>query len=241
MLSAGIIVAVLSLPHLGPLLTEAYPTTFEHAPGGFSTASIVAGADLFVVHCAACHGPGGGGDSPAAARLPVQPADLRAPHLLGHTEGDLFWFISTGFAAPGGGVAMPGFAAALSDEARWDLVNFLLARNAGARFVPSGTWQPAIRAPNFPIACGNQTMTLDDLRGRIVLLAGEGDVRDDEDARTVGMQPGHGRCAAAADDVTRAYALLIGRAAQGGICHRCARLAAGLSAARGRRLRARAN
>lgn len=210
MLSVGIILAVLSLPHLGPLLTEAYPTTFEHAPGGFSTASIVAGADLFAVHCAACHGPGGGGDGPAAAGLPVQPADLRAPHLLAHTEGDLFWFISTGFAAPGGSVAMPGFAPALSEEARWDLVNFLLARNAGARFDPTGTWQPSIRAPNFPIACGNQSMTLDDLRGSLVLLVSAGYVGDDEDARTVWMQPRQGSCAAASSDVTRAYALLIG-------------------------------
>jgi mono/diheme cytochrome c family protein len=34
------------------------------------------GRDLFVRYCAACHGPGGGGDGPAAAALQPPPADL---------------------------------------------------------------------------------------------------------------------------------------------------------------------
>lgn len=35
------------------------------------------GAQLYARHCAACHGTGGAGDGPEAARLPVPPADLR--------------------------------------------------------------------------------------------------------------------------------------------------------------------
>ncbi len=213
-LATGTILAVLSLPHLGPLLAEAYPTTFEHAPDGFSARSIVAGADLFALNCASCHGAGGAGDGVAASSLPVQPADLQAPHLLQHTEGDLFWFISTGFTAPGGAVAMPGFAPALSDEARWNLVQFLLARNAGARFAASGRWQPPIHAPDFPITCGNHSTTLAELRGRPVLLAASREPVATEDIQTVPLEPRPdlpNQCAAASPDVMRAYGLLIDR------------------------------
>src|SRR4029077_15564135 len=75
-------------------------------------------------------------------------SDLTAPHLLFHTEGDLFWFISHGMA--GGGV--PGFARALDESERWRLVNFLKARAAGfeaGMLRATVTTDPAPRAPDF--------------------------------------------------------------------------------------------
>ena len=42
-------------------------------------------------------------------RIHVPPADLTAPHFWGHTEGDLFWYISHGIDAPSGAPAMPAF------------------------------------------------------------------------------------------------------------------------------------
>ncbi len=43
-----------------------------------SEADEATGAELYAIHCASCHGPGGGGDGPVAAGLSVAPPDLRA-------------------------------------------------------------------------------------------------------------------------------------------------------------------
>ncbi len=210
--AVGIILAVLTLPHLAPLLTDAYPTSFAHPPDGFSTAAIAAGADAFAAHCASCHGTGGAGNGPVSANLKVPPADLTAPHLLAHTEGDLFWFISTGFKAPDGQVVMPAFAAVLPEEIRWDLVDAILARNAGARFA-AGTWQPPIRAPNFSVSCGGQSETLADLVGQPVRLLAGADSAAIADARIVrlsGAPDEAADCVATSHGAALAYGLLIG-------------------------------
>ena len=88
------------------------------------------GRDLFVTHCAVCHGAGGRGDGPAAAGLLQRPADLTASHTADHTPGDIFWWVTHGL-----GLAMPAFGERLSVEERWDLVNFVrtLARPLSAR------------------------------------------------------------------------------------------------------------
>jgi putative copper resistance protein D len=48
------------------------------------------------------------------------PADL-STHVPLHTDGQIFYFITNGFP----GTAMPAFANALTDQQRWDLVNYL--------------------------------------------------------------------------------------------------------------------
>jgi mono/diheme cytochrome c family protein len=40
------------------------------------TTTSLSGRDIFQFHCAACHGPGGKGDGPAAGSLRTPPADL---------------------------------------------------------------------------------------------------------------------------------------------------------------------
>jgi mono/diheme cytochrome c family protein len=47
----------------------------------------VRGPDLFHAHCAACHGPGGKGDGPAAANLKKRPANLT---ILAKQNGGVF-------------------------------------------------------------------------------------------------------------------------------------------------------
>src|SRR5439155_835891 len=69
------------------------------------------------------HEPTGAGDGPGGGRLLRRPADLRAPHTAQHTAGDLFWWITHGIPL----AAMPAFGDRVSDEERWDLVNFLRA------------------------------------------------------------------------------------------------------------------
>ena len=170
---AGIALAVaiggFALPHLDPLLVAAYPTSYWLSPTGFAASSIVDGARLFPDHCASCHGAGGRGDGPASKGL-VPAADLTADHLWMHSDGELFWWLSHGIDMPGGGTAMPGFAGVLSDDQRWNLIDYIRAHNAGTIFGHAGGWSPPLKAPELQARCGDRTVTLLDLRGRFVRL-----------------------------------------------------------------------
>ncbi|HZU90316.1 MAG TPA: copper homeostasis membrane protein CopD, partial [Stellaceae bacterium] len=117
--------AIAWLP-LRPAVEPAYPTSFYAPAEPYAAASIAAGAAIYAANCALCHGVDGRGDGPAAAGLPIRPADLTAPHLFAHSPGDLFWWVSHGR----GGV-MPGFARVLTPSRRWDVINFVRARAAG--------------------------------------------------------------------------------------------------------------
>ena len=95
---------------LPPLAIDAYPLTYRRPLVPYTATSIATGSVLYAEHCAVCHGPRGAGDGLAGLRLPRPPADLRAPHTLHHTAGDLYWWISEGISAAG----MPGFAGGLT-------------------------------------------------------------------------------------------------------------------------------
>jgi len=123
----GAAAAYLAIPHLDLLLAEAYPTQYWQSPTGFASASIADGATLYPGHCSNCHGAEGHGNGPAASTLPVPPADLTAEHLWAHEDGELFWWLSHGITAPGGGVAMPGFADTLTEDQRWALIDWVRA------------------------------------------------------------------------------------------------------------------
>ncbi len=156
---------------LPPLAIDAYPLTYRRPPVAYTVASIAAGSQLYVEHCAGCHGPAGAGDGVAGFRLPRPPADLRAAHTRHHTAGDLYWWISEGIPAAG----MPGFGARLSEEERWDLVNFvraLAAANEARRLGPTvGPDSPRIVAPDVSFAVGpSTTRSLRDYRGRKLVL-----------------------------------------------------------------------
>jgi mono/diheme cytochrome c family protein len=130
------------------LAVEAFPTSFYNSPTGFSAASIARGGDLFAAHCARCHGATGRGDGTAGTN---PDADLTAEHIWGHSDGDLFWWISHGV-----GDAMPGFASTVDERSTWDLVDFVHANAAAALFVPGEKWpaQP-LSAPRFEADCPN--------------------------------------------------------------------------------------
>ena len=87
---------VLGWVAMRPAIMPAYPTTFFAPAEPYASPSVERGAHLYVENCALCHGAGGKGDGPAAAPLTVRPADLTAPHLFAHTDGDLFWWVSRG-------------------------------------------------------------------------------------------------------------------------------------------------
>ena len=158
--------AAIALP---PLVSDAYPTTYQRPAVPYQATSIADGHALFARHCAVCHGPRGGGDGPAAATVHPRPPDLRAHHVLLHTAGDLFWWITHGKPP------MPAFGDRLSPDERWSLVNYLRALSAadaskllGPTVDPDRPW---LVAPDFAFAVGpTPPRALKDYRGRKLVL-----------------------------------------------------------------------
>jgi len=160
--------AGLALP---PLAIDAYPTTYLRPSVPYHATGIAAGASLYQEGCARCHGARGAGDGPDGRALPRPPADLRAPHTAQHTAGDLFWWLTNGIPAAG----MPEFGSRLTEDQRWELINFLRALSAGYAARGMGPEvEPDRRrlvAPDFAFAVGpTPPRALKDYRGRIVLL-----------------------------------------------------------------------
>jgi mono/diheme cytochrome c family protein len=144
----GLGLIVCFAPSLRVLTVAAYPTSFYRSPVAYTTASIGRGARLYAENCTQCHGVRGKGDGPAATGLKMPPADLTAAHVLDHSEGDVFWWLSEGIPESG----MPGFAERLSEDERWDLINWVRTLPVGGLdegLVTEVGTGPAPRAPDF--------------------------------------------------------------------------------------------
>lgn len=130
------------------MVVTAYPTSFYRSAVPLTAQSVMRGAQVYADNCAGCHGDEGRGDGPLAKNTPVAPADLTAEHIFEHADGDLFWWISQGISVAG----MPGFADALDERQRWNVINFIHARAAAAQplaLQPRVTPGPAPLAPDF--------------------------------------------------------------------------------------------
>lgn len=100
------------------------PYTDISNPRAASPASIASGRALYGEHCASCHGVKGAGDGAAGGGLEPKPANLAfIMHQWIATDGLLMWAISEGGEPLG--TAMPAFKATLSEEQRWEIVDFL--------------------------------------------------------------------------------------------------------------------
>jgi mono/diheme cytochrome c family protein len=92
-----------------------------HNPVAPTQASLDRGGAIYSERCAVCHGDTGRGDGPAAFGLNPRPADLRVHLAAGHTDAQLFDWISNGYPNS----AMPSFKSDLSEEDRWNIINYL--------------------------------------------------------------------------------------------------------------------
>ncbi len=79
---------------------------------------IADGKKIAETNCVPCHGPKGLGDGPAAAALPVKPANWTSPAVQGEADGELFWKITNGRGP------MPPWKH-LAENDRWALVYYI--------------------------------------------------------------------------------------------------------------------
>ena len=153
----------------------------------------------------------------------MPPADLTAAHLWMHSDGELFWWLGHGIEAPEGGLAMPGFAAILTEDDRWHLIDYIRAHNAGIEFHTSGTWSQPVQAPGFEARCDrDRTVSLADLRGGFVrLVIGSAPPAAAPGVTTIlgtsdpGARPSPGVCLADNAELMRAYSVISGLALAG--------------------------
>lgn len=103
-----------------PVVTATVPTEYAGLTNPLASEGSKAGADLFKINCAACHGIEGRGDGAASQALVPPPANLSK---LNQAAADdyLFWRIATGKP----GTAMVGWKGVLTDEQVWQVVAFI--------------------------------------------------------------------------------------------------------------------
>ncbi|HTY65101.1 MAG TPA: copper homeostasis membrane protein CopD [Alphaproteobacteria bacterium] len=147
----------------------AYPTSFMTSPVPFTADAVAHGAALYQETCLVCHGATGRGDGPAAAAFPPGEATV-VGHLLGHSQGELFWQIGHGIP----GTPMPAFEAETTPDQRWTLIQFLRAQ-AQATQIEAMSWHVSptagVPAPDFAFQIdGGGLETLADERGQAAVL-----------------------------------------------------------------------
>lgn len=112
---------------LGDVLALASSSGLPRNPIAPSAQSRAIGKELYARKCLGCHGLEGGGDGPLVKEY-LPGLDLR-PHVLAHPSGQIFVWITYGL-----GSEMPSFEEELSDEERWNLVNYV--RTLGESSLP---------------------------------------------------------------------------------------------------------
>lgn len=82
--------------------------------------AFAAGKESYREHCQSCHGERGDGKGDKADQLSVAPGDFTDARVMHRfADGELYWQITYGRRP------MPEFASKLSEESRWQLVDYI--------------------------------------------------------------------------------------------------------------------
>jgi mono/diheme cytochrome c family protein len=81
--------------------------------------SVARGKALYLMNCAVCHGEQGHGDGPVGRKFDPVPVDLHKDYTQDQADGQLFFTLTRGR------VAMPFYRDALSQQERWDVINYV--------------------------------------------------------------------------------------------------------------------
>ncbi len=115
-------------PPAEPAPAAAHPATISAEdkarknPVKFTEVSVTRGKKIFGTQCALCHGDKGNGKGELAADMKLTVPDFTQPDTLkDRTDGELFAIIGSGKET------MPAQGSRLTDEHRWNLVNYMRA------------------------------------------------------------------------------------------------------------------
>ena len=81
--------------------------------------SVARGKYFYEINCLVCHGPDGRGEGPVGLKFDPSPVDLNDEYTQDQADGQLFFTLTRGR------VAMPFYRDALSQEDRWDVINYV--------------------------------------------------------------------------------------------------------------------
>src|SRR5262249_35240920 len=111
--------------------------------------AVKAGRQLYVRHCATCHGEAGRGDGTSAASFATKPADLTDGRLMnGLPDEFLFDVIMHGGPAEGLSPGMPPFSAYLGDAETRQVIAYL--RSIASPAFRAEMAKPLVSPPNAP-------------------------------------------------------------------------------------------
>lgn len=98
---------------------ESQPISAADSESSALKRSVERGAERFRIYCIACHGPKGLGDGLVAQRGFPPPPSLLTGKSIQMKDGQLFHILTYGQGS------MAPFAGQISQETRWDLINFI--------------------------------------------------------------------------------------------------------------------
>jgi len=117
--AAGGTAAAPATPHPATISAE---DKAKKNPVKFNEVSVDRGKKIFTTQCALCHGDKGDGKGPVAEDMKLNLPDFTKPDTLkNRTDGEIFAIIGAGQDP------MPPQAGRMTDERRWNLVNYLRA------------------------------------------------------------------------------------------------------------------
>ena len=138
--------------HMASIPTEYAGLTNPISP---DAESLARGKTIYQAKCAACHGESGLGDGPTAEGLDPPPAPIaHTSQML--SEAYLFYRVSAGGNFAPFNSAMPAWKEQLSEDERWDVINYIRSLEAGGMMgnMPNGMMNDDQMTPGDGILMG---------------------------------------------------------------------------------------
>ena len=96
-------------------------------PSDLNEGALYSGAELYEMHCAACHGTGGLGDGGVVQAAPAMtPPSLSGASAVGMTDGEIYAIIRVGR------VRMPAYGGRITPDDRWRIVQHVRSLQQGS-------------------------------------------------------------------------------------------------------------